>query len=298
VAEFLRAETEGTVVVQNYEWRTSDSWIADNKIPRHLSYPEFTNVIDIGIDLVSPIATGEHRVTVESIKLYGSMIAPDRWYLLVALLWLGANLIFIAKQLLKLEEQIYKDAIRLSSLADYSRSLEQQSEKYKELSHLDNLTGALSRHGLSHRLNEISNEGKLPERLALIVFDIDHFKQINDKNGHDGGDIVLKEISGYIRQHIRTGDNLVRWGGEEFVLCLSNSSLADAGLVAEKIRTGIAELSISVNSKIIPVTVSSGVSISKTGDTFEQLFHAADQALYRAKNSGRNRVVIAEQNSQ
>ena len=118
--------------------------------------------------------------------------------------------------------------------------------------------------------------------------DIDHFKQINDQHGHGFGDYVLAEVSRIVKEYIREKDLFARWGGEEFLLVCRNTSLNDAQAVAEKIRLLIAAHDFDRGAK---VTASFGVATLTGIDTLEQLFQAADQALYLAKNAGRNRVV-------
>ncbi len=126
--------------------------------------------------------------------------------------------------------------------------------------------------------------------LSLVIFDVDHFKQINDTHGHQAGDRVLVELSQLARDAMRAGDILVRWGGEEFLLLLPNTGLAGAAVVADKLRTSFA-------SRAIPgvgvVTASFGVVAYVEGQTVDGWIRRVDRALYAAKRSGRNRVQAA-----
>ncbi len=125
--------------------------------------------------------------------------------------------------------------------------------------------------------------------LSLIVIDIDGFKYINDTYGHDIGDIIIKEIAKIIKISIRESDSACRWGGEEFAISLSHTALDDACIVAEKIRVTI-ESNKFIND--LRITCSLGVSQLHSDDTYTELFKRADEALYKAKNQGKNKVEI------
>jgi diguanylate cyclase (GGDEF)-like protein len=157
----------------------------------------------------------------------------------------------------------------------------------------DLLTGAYNRYRFTELFEiELQRVMRYGGGLALIMFDIDHFKSINDKFGHITGDMVLKEIAQLVRALIRANDVLVRWGGEEFMILVPHTG-DEATDLAEK-------LCVAVESHQFPqvpaVTASFGVSAYARGDTLETLYARTDEALYRAKNQGRNRVraVFAE----
>jgi len=121
------------------------------------------------------------------------------------------------------------------------------------------------------------------------MLDIDHFKQINDTHGHGIGDLVLTSLTTLVKQNIRSADSFARWGGEEFVLVCQDTSLDVAFTIAEDLRARIAKACIIDNIK---VTASFGVSDMQKGGSVQALFKQADDALYRAKNSGRNKVKL------
>jgi diguanylate cyclase (GGDEF)-like protein len=129
--------------------------------------------------------------------------------------------------------------------------------------------------------------------VSLLMLDLDHFKRINDTYGHLGGDDVLKAFSVVVRSCLRKEDLLARYGGEEFVVLLPGASQTQASSLAERIREGVAARSFDANGHLVRVTVSIGIA-SEGGDTLpslEAMLGRADEALYRAKNEGRNRVV-------
>lgn len=136
--------------------------------------------------------------------------------------------------------------------------------------------------------------------LSVLTFDIDHFKRFNDTHGHDGGDVLLKAVGNSLRDFFRAEDGAFRSGGEEFVAILPETTLEDARVRAEELRRDIAGLEVKHGNLVLPaVTVSVGIaSFPEHGKTTQALLKAADRALYQAKETGRNRVVTADGNSE
>lgn len=128
------------------------------------------------------------------------------------------------------------------------------------------------------------------KNISIIFLDIDHFKSINDTYGHDTGDQVLKKVAEAIRKSLRTGDTPTRWGGEEMVVSLLGASETDAVQKAKEIREAISKLEFPEASEL-KVTASAGVASSEKGENLLALVKRADAALYKAKDSGRNKVV-------
>jgi two-component system cell cycle response regulator len=158
---------------------------------------------------------------------------------------------------------------------------------------IDGLTQIFNKAATMAHLEESFKKAKLTEtNLSLIVFDLDHFKKINDTYGHPGGDYVLREVASVVKnQLIRSGDTFGRYGGEEFVVVLYGSPLQRACDIAERIRSTIERHGFTFSDKKIPVTVSLGVAaLDATIPNPDALFAKADQALYKSKGSGRNRV--------
>ncbi len=179
------------------------------------------------------------------------------------------------------EEQNY--SIILAAITD--------EEKYKkeleELTVTDPLTGIKNRRYFMNKLkDEVQRANRYHEKLSLVMFDIDHFKKVNDEHGHDVGDKVLKEYTKLISSKLREHDSFCRIGGEEFIIILPHVELSGALIVAEKLRK-----SIEKHKKVLPITMSFGVVEFKSEETFEHLFKRVDNALYEAKENGRNRVV-------
>ncbi len=177
------------------------------------------------------------------------------------------------------------------------------NEMLKYIGLTDSLTGVYNRRYIDRRLiEEISRAQRQDYRISVMYIDIDHFKLVNDSIGHQGGDEVLREVAARIKAELRLSDALARFGGEEFVVLLIDADLESAGQVAERIRASIAGTPFELpNDASIPVSVSIGVAtlndfernnaIEGVGQT---LVAHADAALYKAKEGGRNRVVVYE----
>jgi two-component system cell cycle response regulator len=161
------------------------------------------------------------------------------------------------------------------------------------------LTGVHNRRYFEHRcLIEIAQARRYRHELACLFLDLDHFKRINDRHGHPAGDEVLRSIGHLIQSQLRLGDTIARFGGEEFVVLLPQAPAQAAREIAERIRASIAARALLLPSgEFIPATVSVGLAMLAADSAAEdpqaqalRLVDAADQALYRAKSSGRNRV--------
>lgn len=140
---------------------------------------------------------------------------------------------------------------------------------------------------LAEELPRAQRQGRL---LSLLMIDIDHFKSINDTYGHLTGDSVLRGLASMLSKRLRSTDKLARYGGEEFCLVLPETSLSSAVRIAEELRDVVAQQAFAAEGQEIRVTVSIGVAAATPVMTVEQLYKAADEMLYKAKNSGRNRV--------
>src|SRR4029077_3841816 len=159
---------------------------------------------------------------------------------------------------------------------------------------IDQLTGMLNRKALSTRVVELAQQSELTgEAVGIIVGDLDHFKSINDTRGHSVGDVVLKEVAYLLRKQLRAFDLAYRLGGEEFLILLPGSDLKSAAELAERRREGVAAQGVAGG---VAITMSFGVGASEQGEPFdyENVFAMADEALYRAKHDGRDRVCLSE----
>jgi len=172
--------------------------------------------------------------------------------------------------------------------------LQDASKKLNEMAITDELTGIFNRR---HIINVLKYQKSMADRgdyiFVVCYADLDHFKQVNDRFGHSTGDIVLQKFAVLTKEVIREIDYIARFGGEEFLLILVKTSLPQAVVVSERIRKSIRKFSFGDLSSDLHVAVSIGVAEYQSGERIEDLLDRADAALYRAKESGRNRVVSA-----
>ena len=172
---------------------------------------------------------------------------------------------------------------------NYNR-LQAQSAHYRELSQRDGLTGLYNRSYLEQILNDsVRHAERTGKSLSFIMLDIDHFKEFNDTWGHQEGDRALAFVARVIRDSLREQDVAARYGGEEFSIVLAGADLFIANIVAERIRRSCEARSFSLGGDRT-LTVSLGVSLFRPGETPDCLIRRADEALYQAKNNGRNRA--------
>lgn len=167
----------------------------------------------------------------------------------------------------------------------------------------------LNRQQLEHmvvydQLTKVNNRNKLKELsnlngemivfsdidVSMLLMDIDFFKQVNDKYGHEAGDVVLVHLAKLLKETVRVTDYVIRWGGEEFLIILPGCAVSQACHIAEKIRTKVEES----DNEICPITISVGVAQHRGGD-YHDTIKKADEALYKAKNTGRNKVVLYDE---
>jgi diguanylate cyclase (GGDEF)-like protein len=153
----------------------------------------------------------------------------------------------------------------------------------------DALTGVLNRRALFQRFRD----NEIITGLAVVMFDLDHFKQINDRQGHAHGDLVLQRFADVMRHELRHSDIIARLGGEEFCAILPGRDWEGARSVAERIRRAFAELNLAIGGDFDVATVSAGMATGGVGESFSSVLSRADAALYKAKEAGRNQVHAA-----
>ncbi|MGW8220596.1 MAG: sensor domain-containing diguanylate cyclase [Syntrophobacteria bacterium] len=180
-------------------------------------------------------------------------------------------------------------------LAVINETLRKKNKELHELSITDSLTGLYNRKHLMETLeNEVARSKRHKHDFSVLVIDIDHFKEYNDTYGHLAGDEVLSRLATVFKESVRSCDYVARYGGEEFILVLPEIGPEDGVKAAERIRKKVAKESFAGDGKPIQVTVSVGVaSYPKDGDDSQSIIRHADTALYKSKESGRNRVVLA-----
>ena len=159
---------------------------------------------------------------------------------------------------------------------------------------VDPLTRLANRRAMLERLEHESNRCSRSQLSFTILFvDLDHFKVVNDRMGHDAGDAILMETGVRMKGMLRSQDTVARWGGEEFLILLPETDRGQGVVVAEKIRGRLAEAPFYAGGEAVEVTASFGVAQYEAGGEVAQLLKSADEALFVAKNKGRNRIEVA-----
>jgi two-component system cell cycle response regulator len=170
-------------------------------------------------------------------------------------------------------------------------------EETRRLASTDPLTGLLNRRAFGQWLaQETPRVARYDQELSVILLDIDHFKSVNDRYGHDAGDAALVHVARTVREVLRDADVVARWGGEEIVAALPHTDGAGARKACERVRRAIEALSINTSGATLSVTASLGVATLARDESIEALIARADAAMYRAKGTGRNRVVYDDRN--
>jgi diguanylate cyclase (GGDEF)-like protein len=179
--------------------------------------------------------------------------------------------------------------------ADLEQQVTERTEVLERMAYADFLTGLLNRRGIIDRIEMERNRlGRSNGKIGVIVLDVDHFKKVNDDHGHYFGDRALVHVANTIRGVMRSYDVCARWGGEEFLVIAPG--IADAATLvatAEKLRQGIARSPVSQDGTEVRLAVSIGCHLADPAESIDRMIKAADDALYSAKQTGRNRVVMS-----
>ena len=190
---------------------------------------------------------------------------------------------------------IYIELFSLVFFSVFGYILGRSTEKLEQLAFHDNLTGLYNRHYLFEKLSELmALHKRYQEKLSLVMLDLDHFKKVNDSYGHAVGDKTLKAAAKCIMEEIRDTDFGSRYGGEEFIIICPHTGVSDCHEVAERIRIAINNLQSDALGFPGPQTISAGVYELSSGQdaSLMKILNNVDEALYHAKNTGRNKVVI------
>ncbi len=192
-------------------------------------------------------------------------------------------------------QQVLENALRLSNtrlleLEEETKDLQEKLSQEHEQAIHDALTGIFNRLAYEERVEqEYARWKRYNKPLSILVFDIDHFKKVNDTWGHKAGDKALKLIAGGLQQNLRETDFLARYGGEEFVVIMPETDIKAATAAANKLREAVKSCEFHYKDLRVNITVSCGIAQLKKSDTIESAFQRADSYLYKAKQAGRNR---------
>lgn len=222
-------------------------------------------------------------------------VAPLIWqrpgfWAMVVIAFGGLLLVLIRLRMRRLE---MRAANLHRQVEEKTHALRTQAAEFERQARIDQLTGLANRRAFDEWLGrEFVLTRERGQVLSLAIADLDHFKRVNDDYTHLIGDRVMQIVADVLREHIREGDQAARWGGEEFTLTFHNSTASDVARICERIRGSIADTDFGDVAPGLRITASFGVSDTTMTDSYEGLLRQADQALYRAKAAGRNRVTL------
>ena len=193
------------------------------------------------------------------------------------------------------EERLREMQDRLAAMEEQTGELKERVRKERDQALTDTLTGIPNRLAWEERVKqEYARWKRFGTPLTLLVWDVDHFKRINDEFGHRAGDKVLKVIANLLADNVRETDFVARYGGEEFTVLMPGADPEAARGVAEKLRAAVEHCGFHYKGDEVPITISCGIAGFRDGDSVEAVFERADRALYQAKAEGRNRCVVAD----
>lgn len=210
--------------------------------------------------------------------------------------WAVALLVIVLALLLQITHTSRHTLTRERRMVEAAAQLREASARLEQQATTDALTGLYDRRVLRERLGaEFRRSRRYGRPIALLMVDIDHFKAVNDRYGHQAGDRVLTETARLLRENVRESDLVARYGGEEFVVLLAETAEADAATVAAKLHAAVREHDFRVEGAALGVSVSVGVAglPESVAEDEEALLGLADTALYGAKRAGRDRIVVA-----
>jgi len=218
------------------------------------------------------------------------------WLLALALSIVLLLLSMTLRKTMRLESETDRLARHQRVLQSVNRNLHDQSEQLRHLAINDPLTGVLNRRAFADELRALLDHlSRFDRPLSLVVFDLDHFKAINDQQGHLAGDAALKLVAGVVHKHLKSDDLFGRFGGDEFLIACADRSLDETAQLAENIRRAVVDEAATSTPPLAGLSLSIGIARAspESGYFVDALFQRADTALYAAKHGGRNRVVLA-----
>ncbi|WP_341939522.1 GGDEF domain-containing protein [Marinimicrobium sp. C2-29] len=265
-------------------------WFQRYRIAPELTHPQFDNIVVIEVQTGSTPVPGEHLIKLKKIELTGQVLSTEHWYQGILGAWLIVALAFLAGRTVTLKRELSRRGERERELVEINSLLDRRGRELEEKVKTDPLTGAFNRQGIEEAIELGLAERRQGKPMSLIMLDVDHFKQVNDSHGHPTGDRILSGLSHLVQENIRGSDLFARWGGEEFVLVCRDTGLKDAAGLAEKLRALLEGQSFG---EPVTITASFGVATLGARENLEHLFVRVDDALYAAKERGRNRVEVA-----
>lgn len=280
------AEGTDPVRVNLSEFRVASWWLKENNVRWQWSRPEFSNITQIGVDFIE---NGKHQVSIQKITLIGEWIKTKTLLYAIIIFWMGVFLLEGFVRFFQLYRRSVHERHLIRELRIRQYNLDEEKENLTELASRDPLTAILNRTGIQPVIYDLIHNNLQSDGFGLMVLDLDFLKKVNERYGHDIGDLVLKHFAASVSNNLRETDYFARWGGEEFIIICHLNTADSLTRFGEKLR----EVVDRINLKGYPdlhVTVSIGMTVAHPGDSFDEIFKRADTALFRAKSNGRNMI--------
>ena len=266
------------------------AWVDDHPMTLDLEAPDFRNATMIAFSTGPVVQPGLHKIRVDRVEFIGKLVPASAFRLGIIAAWMLSVLATLVLDALLTRNQLRLSAASQNSLQRLNESLRLETRSLAEIARTDPLTGVLNRKGLADelmRLVRMGGDASFP--LTLVFIDIDHFKRVNDEHGHEVGDQVICGLAELVRSAVQRDDLFARWGGEEFLLVFRDTPGTEGAAIAERVRERIATGHWPDGLR---VTCSFGVAEWHRGEDLNEGIKRADEAMYRAKQNGRDRVEL------
>ncbi len=283
--EFRPKMNQGPKRIPLSRFQVSSWWIADYQIPVEKAFLQLDNVQWIEIATGDYVNEGEYQLRLNGLAFHGEWISQTELFHILLASWVILAGFWLILDARRLRNDLRRSAAETSQWRSRAKQFHQDALLQAEQAQKDALTGAANRYGLRLWLDQHPEPNG---SITLLYLDLDHFKQINDNYGHNIGDQVLTCFSHAIAKIHSEDDLFVRWGGEEFLLFCSNLTDDDGVRLAKQIQANLKLVNWPLPSS---VTVSIGIA-QWQGEAFSEWIHRADNALYHAKNNGRDCCMI------
>ena len=282
VALFKATDELSVAKIKRNEFIVPTWWQRRYKSTGDEGRPAFNNTEWIEISTKGDCGEGE--LEVKSIRCIGHWVNAAMLNQILLWMWMGGTLIVSMCRMLGLKKELDEKTARAISLQQRNNLLASESESYQELARRDPLTGLLNRYGLESKFEELT-AANVGYSYTMVLFDLDKFKRINDTQGHCYGDRVLLDVAQIVSSKLRNTDLIARWGGDEFLIILTDQGLHEADELTESIRQ-------SVRASDLNYSCSFGVCESVEGVSLTEILCNADSAMYDSKNDGRDTTSI------
>ncbi|UZJ45423.1 GGDEF domain-containing protein [Marinimicrobium sp. C6131] len=265
-------------------------WVYASDLPPKQTTPQLTNVRHLVLSTGDSSIPREVSLILHHAELRGKRISANALYRGLIWAWMLMALLYFSYRAIRYSREARTKHAETEQLRSLNRLLDLKSKRFEDLATHDPLTGLYNRAGLRPHLQEaVADYKRKQQPFSILMIDLDHFKPINDTYGHEEGDRILAAFARMVSDRCRQSDIPARWGGEEFVVVCKNSTAEAAGVLAEDLCRATREARLGEG---YVVTCSIGVAQAR-GPDVGALFRSADEALYRAKNGGRDQVMTS-----